>query len=64
MDHVRNYVLQEDAKVCQMSTLLRRKRLNWYEHIMRSEEDNLSITNGGHGSTEKRRRGGLGKKEM
>ena len=41
-DHVRNQIIQEDSKVCQMSTLLRRKRLNWYGHISRREEDNLS----------------------
>ena len=37
-DHVRNQVIQEDAKVCQMSTFLRQKRL----HVKRREEDNLS----------------------
>ena len=38
-DHVRNQTIQEDAKVCQMSTFL---RLNWYGHIRRREEDNIS----------------------
>ena len=28
--------------VCQMSTILRQERLNWYGHIRRREEDNLS----------------------
>ena len=41
-DHVRNQVIQENAKVCQMSTFLRQKRLNWYRHTRRREEDNLS----------------------
>ena len=41
-DHVRNQIIQEDAKVCQMSTFLRQKRLNLYGHIMRREEDSLS----------------------
>ena len=41
-DHVRNQIIQEDAKVCQMSTFLRVKRLNLYGHIRRREEDNLS----------------------
>ena len=41
-DHVRKQIIQEDAKVCQMSTLLRQKRLNWYGHIRRRKEDNLS----------------------
>ena len=41
-DHVRNQIIQEDAKVCQMSTFLRQKRLNWYGHIRR-EEDNLGV---------------------
>ena len=41
-DHVRNQSIQEDAKVCQMSTFLRQKRLNLYGHIRRREEDNLS----------------------
>ena len=41
-DHVRNQIIQEDAKVCQMSTFLRQKRLNLYGHIRRREEDNLS----------------------
>ena len=42
-DHVRNQSIQEDAKVCQMSTFLRQKRLNLYGHIRRrEEEDNLS----------------------
>ena len=31
-DHVRNQSIQEDAKVCQMSTFLRQKRLHWYGH--------------------------------
>ena len=34
--------LQDDAKVCQMSTFLRQKRLNLYGHIRRRDEDNLS----------------------
>ena len=42
-DHVRNQIIPEDAKVCQMSTFLRQKRLNLYGHIRRREEDNLSI---------------------
>ena len=29
-DHVRNQVIQKDAKVCQIPTFLRQKRLNWY----------------------------------
>ena len=42
-DHVRNQrVVQEDAKLCQMSTILRQKGLNWYGNIRRREEDNLS----------------------
>ena len=41
-DHVRNQSIQEDDKVCQMSTFLRQKRLNMYGHIRRREEDNLS----------------------
>ena len=41
-DHVRNQSIQDDAKVCQMSTFLRQKRLNLYGHIRRREEDNLS----------------------
>ena len=41
-DHVRNQIIQEDAKVCQMSTFLRQKRLHWYGHVKRREEDNLS----------------------
>ena len=40
-DHVRNQIIQEDAKVCQMSTFPRQKRLNLYGHIRR-REDNLS----------------------
>ena len=41
-DHVRNQIIPEDAKMCQMSTFLRQKRLNLYRHIRRREEDNLS----------------------
>ena len=41
-DDVRNKTIQEDAKVCQMSTFLRQKRLHWYIHVKRREEDNLS----------------------
>ena len=41
-DHVRNLIIQEGAKVCPMSTFLRQKRLHWYSHIKRREEDNLS----------------------
>ena len=40
--HVRNKIIQEDAKVCQMSTSLSQKRLHRYGHIKRREEDNLS----------------------
>ena len=40
-DHVRNQIIQEEANVSQMSTFLREKRLNWYGHIRRGEEDNL-----------------------
>ena len=40
-DHVRNQRIQEDAKVCQMSTFLREKRLHWYGNVKRREEDNL-----------------------
>ena len=40
-DHVRNQSIQEDAKVCQMSTFLREKRLHWYGNVKRREEDNL-----------------------
>ena len=32
-DHDTNQVIHEDAKVCQMSTLLSQKILNWYGHI-------------------------------
>ena len=35
-DHVRNKTIQEDAKVCQMSTFLRQKRLHWYGHVNNS----------------------------
>ena len=41
-DHVRTQVIQDNAKVCQMSTFLRQKRLNLHGHIRRREEDNLS----------------------
>ena len=41
-DHVRNKTMQEDAKVCHISTFLRQKRLHWYGHVKRREEDNLS----------------------
>ena len=41
-DHVRNQIIQEDAKVCQTSTFLRQKRLHWYGHVKRREEDNVS----------------------
>ena len=38
-DHVRNQVIQENVKVCEMSTFLRQ---NVYGHTRRREEDNLS----------------------
>ena len=44
-DHVRNHIndiIQEDAKVYQMSTFLRLKRLHWYGHVKRREEDTIS----------------------
>ena len=40
--------IQEDAKVCHMSTFLRQKRLNWYGHIRRREEDKPVKKNDGH----------------
>ena len=58
-DHVRNQVIQEDAKVCQMSTLLIQKILNWHGHIRRREEDNLSRKMMDMVVPEKRRKGGL-----
>ena len=39
MDKVRPENTMSDAKVGQMSTFLRQKRLNWYRHIRRREED-------------------------
>ena len=56
-DHVRNQSIQEDAKVCQMSTLLRQKRLHWYGHVKRREADNLSRKVMDMDVTGKRRRG-------
>ena len=41
-ERVRHQIIQEDAKTCQMSTFLRQKRLDWYGHIRRREEDKLS----------------------
>ena len=41
-DHVINQIIQEDAKVCQMSTFLGQKRLHWYGHIRRREEVTVS----------------------
>ena len=46
MDHVINQIRQEDAKVSQVSTFLRQKRLNWYGHIRRREVDHLSRNDG------------------
>ena len=34
-DHVRRQIIQEDARLCQMSTFMRQKRLNWYGHTRR-----------------------------
>ena len=57
-DHVRNQIIQEDAKVCQMSTFLRQKRLHWYDgHVKRREADNLSRKVMDMDVTGKRRRG-------
>ena len=58
-DHVRNQIIQEDAKLCQMSTFPRQKILNWYGHIRRREEDNLSTKTMDVVVQGKRRRGGL-----
>ena len=58
-DHVRNQIIQEDAKLCQMSTFLRQKRLNWYGHVKRREEDNLSRKMRGMVVPGNRRRGRL-----
>ena len=58
-NHVRNQIIQEDAKVCQMSTFLRQKRLHLYGHIRRREEDNLSRTIMDMVVPGKRRSGGL-----
>ena len=58
-DHVRNQVIHEDAKVCQMSTFLRQKILNWYRHTRRREEDNLSSKMKDMVVPGKRRRGGI-----
>ena len=41
-DHVRNPIIQEDAKVCRLSSFLRPTRLHWYGHVKRREEDNVS----------------------
>ena len=50
-------VIQEHAKVCQISTLLRQNRINWYGHIRRSEEYNLSRKMMDMAVPRKRRRG-------
>ena len=34
-DHVRNLIIQEYSKLCQMSTFLRQKQLHWYGHVKR-----------------------------
>ena len=56
-DHVRNQIIQEDIKVCHMSTFLRQKRLHWYGDVKRREADNLSRKVMDMDVTGKRRRG-------
>ncbi len=57
MSETRSY--KDMPKVCQMSTFLIQKRLNWYGHIRRREEDNLSTKTMDVVVQGKRRRGGL-----
>ena len=54
-DHVRNKTIQEDAKLCQMSTFLRQKRLHWYGHVKRRRQ--LIKKNDGRGRTGEEKKG-------
>ena len=42
MSETRSYL--ENAQVCQMSTFLTQKGLNWYGHIRRREEDEDNLS--------------------
>ena len=53
-DHVRNQVMQENTKLCQMSTFLRQKRLHWYGENRRRQ---LIKKNDGRGRTGKEKKG-------
>ena len=54
-DHVRNQIIQEDAKVCDMSTFLRQKRLNWYGQEKRRRQPLKK--NDGHGRSVEEKKG-------
>ena len=56
-DHVRNQVIQEDVKVCQMSTFPRQERLNWYGHNQEKRRRKPIKKNDGHGSTGDEKKG-------
>ena len=54
-DHVRNKTIQEDAKVCQMSTFLRQKRLHWYGRTCQEKRSRQPIKKSdGYGRTRQR----------
>ena len=54
-DHVRNQIIQEDAKVCQMSTFLRQKRLHWTCQEKKSRQPIKKSD--GHGRTGEEKKG-------
>ena len=56
-DHVRNQSIQEDAKVCPMSTFLRQKRLNLYGHNQEKRRRQLIKKNNWHGRTGEEEKG-------
>ena len=56
-DHVRNQIIQEDAKVCQMSTFLRQKRLHWYGTCQEKRSRQPIKKSDGHGRNGEEKKG-------
>ena len=56
-DHVRNQSIQEDAKVCQMSTFLRQKQLKFIRTYQKKRRRQHIKKNYGHGRTWEEKKG-------
>ena len=41
-DHIRNVTIREEAHIKPISTFLMKKRLSWFGHVQRRDDDNVA----------------------